>query len=274
MNKKIKSFHQELKKMWKTKKKSSVIVYFILRALVTLCMILEFLRGDLNNAMLCLLSLTLLILPFFFQKKLKIELPNTLEIIILLFIFSAEILGEMNNFYNIIPHWDTMLHTINGFLSAGFGFALIDLLNKNFDSINLSPLFISIVAFCFSMTIGVLWEFFEFTSDTYFLKSDMQKDNIVSRIDSVWLNPEGKNIAIKVDNIKYSIIYSEDKDGNIVETKIENGYLDIGLIDTIKDLFVNFIGALCFSIFGFLYLMNRDKYHFLSNFIPMKAKEE
>lgn len=273
MNKKIKQFHQELKKTWKSKKKSSVIVYFVLRALVILCMILEFLRGDLNNAMLCFLSLTLLIAPFFLEKKLKLELPNTLEIIILLFIFSAEILGEINNFYGTIPHWDTMLHTINGFLAAGFGFALIDLLNKNFDSINLSPLFISIVAFCFSMTIGVLWEFFEFASDQYFLKSDMQKDSIVSRIDSVWLNPEGKNVAVKVDNIKYSIVYSEDKKGNIIETKIENGYLDIGIIDTMKDLFVNFIGAVCFSVFGYLYLLNRDKYHFLSNFIPMKAKQ-
>lgn len=270
MRKKWKAFENELKKLGKEKGKSSVVVYFVLRALVTICMVLEFLRGDLNNAFLCLLSLILFLIPYFIEKKLKIELPNTLEIIIMLFIFAAEILGEINNFYGAIPYWDTMLHTLNGFLAAGVGFALFDLLNKNIESINLSPVFLAIVSFCFSMTIGVLWEFFEYGADMYFMNTDMQKDRIVTKINSVKLNEEGKNIPVKVDNIKYTIIYAEDEDGNIVETKIEGGYLDIGIIDTMKDLFVNFIGALCFSIFGYLYILNRDKYHFLSNFIPTK----
>lgn len=270
MNKKIKKFHEELKKAGKEKGKSSVIVYFVLRALVITCMILEFLRGDLNNAFLCLLSLVLFLIPFFIEKKLKIELPNTLEIIIMLFIFSAEILGEINNFYGSIPYWDTMLHTLNGFLAAGVGFALFDLLNKNLSSINLSPIFLAIVSFCFSMTIGVLWEFYEYASDMYLLNTDMQKDRIVNEIISVKLNEEGKNIPVVIDGIKYTIVYSEDENGNLIETKIPNGYLDIGLIDTMKDLFVNFIGAICFSTFGYLFILNRDKYHFLSNFIPKK----
>lgn len=73
-------------------KKSTAIVYFSLRFLVIVCMILQILRGDLNNAFLCLFSLFLLVIPFFIQKKFKITLPNALEIIIFLFIFSAEIL--------------------------------------------------------------------------------------------------------------------------------------------------------------------------------------
>ena len=94
----MKKFHEELKKEQQTNGKSSIVVYFTLRILVIICMILEFLRGDLNNAFLCLLSLVLLIMPFFIERKFKIDLPNTLEIIIMLFIFSAEILGEINNF--------------------------------------------------------------------------------------------------------------------------------------------------------------------------------
>ncbi len=267
----VKNFHEELRRVGKESKRSSIAVYFTLRALVIICMTLEFLRGDINNAILCILSLVLFVMPFFIEKRFKIELPNTMEIIIMLFIFSAEILGEINNFYGIIPHFDTILHTLNGFLAAGVGFALFDLLNNNVRSINLSPLFLSIMAFCFSMTIGVLWEFFEYGADKYF-RTDMQKDFIVKDISTVTLHPEGKNIPIKVDDIEYTIIYSKDKRGNIKETKIEGGYLDIGIKDTMKDLFVNFIGAICFSTFGFLYILNRDKYSFVNNFIPSKSK--
>lgn len=270
MASKRKKFIQELKRVGKESRRSSIAVYFFLRALVIICMILEFLRGDINNAFLCLLSLTLFVMPFFIEHRFKIELPNTLEIIIMLFIFSAEILGEINNFYGIIPYWDTILHTINGFLAAGVGFALFDLLNNNIESINLSPLFLSIVAFCFSMTIGVLWEFFEFGADYYF-KTDMQKDRIVTEVNSVLLNPQKKNIPLRITDIENSIIYYKEDDV-VKEFKIENGYLDIGIIDTMKDLFVNFVGAIFFSFFGYLYIKNRDKYRFVNNFLPSKRK--
>lgn len=266
MKNRIKELQKELKK---EKGKSSIIVYFTLRILVIICMVLEFLRGDLNNAFLCLLSLVLLIMPFLIEKKLKIEFPNTLEIIIMLFIYSAEILGEINNFYQVIPHWDSILHTLNGFLAAGVGFSLFDLLNKNVDSIKLSPFFLALVSFCFSMTIGVLWEFFEFAADNSFLYTDMQKDRKIEKIQSVKLNPDGKNVPVTIDNIEYTIIYSKE-DNKLVENKID-GYLEIGLIDTMKDLVVNFIGAIVFSIFGFLYVLNRDKYKFINNFIVKKG---
>lgn len=273
MKKKLKEFHRELRRANKENRNSSIVVYFILRALVIICMILEFIRGDLNNAALCLLSLALFLIPFFIEKKFKIDLPNSLEIIIMLFIFSAEILGEINNFYGIIPYWDTMLHTINGFIAAGIGFALIDLLNQNTKSITLSPVFVAVVSFCFSMTIGITWEFLEYGADKYF-NTDMQKDRIVNNIKSVKLNEEGKNNPLKIENIDKTTIYYTDEYGNSLNFTIENGYLDIGLIDTMKDLFVNFIGAFCFSIFGYLYILNRDKYHFISNFIPKKALKE
>ncbi|MGN1327938.1 MAG: hypothetical protein ACI4VQ_07700, partial [Clostridia bacterium] len=198
------------------------------------------------------------------EDKFKIALPSLLEAIIYLFIFSAEILGEINNFYGIIPHWDTVLHTINGFLAAGIGFSLIDLLNQNSKQIKLSPIFVAIVAFCFSMTIGVLWEFFEYGVDTY-LKLDMQKDKVISTISSVELDPQKSNKAIVVNNIKETHIITDDS-----TVVIEGGYLDIGLNDTMKDLIVNFIGAVAFSILGYLYILNREKYKFATHFIPRK----
>lgn len=159
-----------------------------------------------------------------------------------------------------------MLHTLNGFLAAGIGFSLVDLLNENSKRISLSPAFVAIVAFCFSMTIGVLWEFFEYGADRYF-KTDMQKDYIVNTISTVTLDPKKDNNAIIIDGIEYTILY--DANGNELTT-IEGGYLDIGIIDTMKDLFVNFIGAVAFSIIGFLYIENREKYKFATNFIPVK----
>ena len=100
---------------------SVLTVYLVLRALVIFTAVRSVLRHDYESLMLCVLTLVLLILPSILEKRLKIELPNTLEIIILFFIFAAEILGEINNFYVLIPHWDTMLHTFNGFGCAAIG---------------------------------------------------------------------------------------------------------------------------------------------------------
>ena len=263
---------EKMKEFDKNNKKSSFIWYLILRALVILIMVLRFLRGDFESVFVCILTLILFTVPYWINQKLKIEIPNALEIIIFLFIFSAEILGEIQNFYGIFKYWDTILHTLNGFLCGAIGFSLIDILNNSERfHIKLSPAFVALVAFCFSMTIGVLWEFFEFGAD-YILKYDMQKDRIVQTISTVTLEPEGKNKPVIVDNIDKTVIYSTEN-GQIVENVIQGGYLDIGIIDTMKDLLVNFIGALAFSILGYLYIKNRDEYKLLEKFIPTFKKK-
>lgn len=263
---------KQVKEFYKQESKSTLIVYLVLRALVILCMVLEGLRGNWDNVFLCILTLLLYLIPYLVDKKLHIDLPDGLDIMILLFIFSAEILGEIQNFYGTFKYWDTILHTINGFLCAAIGFSLIDILNQNEKvKLKLSPVYVAIVAFCFSMTVGVLWEFFEFGADSFF-KTDMQKDRIVQSISSVSLHPEKKNIPISLTGIDKTIIYSYDKDGNLLETTIEGGYLDIGIIDTMKDLLVNFVGAVSFSIIGLLYITNRDEYRFAELFIPKVKK--
>ena len=222
----------ELKKEYKETKKSSLLVYFILRFLVILCLIRQIILGHFDSALLCVLSLFLLILPIIIQRRFKITLPNTLEVIIYIFIFSAEILGEIYNFYGNIPNWDLILHTLNGFLCAAVGLSLIDLLNKNSKSIKLSPLYVAIASFCFSMTIGVCWEFIEYAFDKTTLV-DMQKDEIVTSITSVEFDPNKSNKAIKIKGIDHTILY--DASGKELMT-IEGGYLDIGLNDTMEDL--------------------------------------
>ena len=268
-NKKI-NVQKAIKMTYKENKRSSLVIYLILRFLVIICMILQILRGDLNNALLCLLSLILLFAPLFIQNKFEITLPNDLEIAIYLFIFSAEILGEIDNFFGIIPYWDIILHTINGFLATAVGFSLVDLLNKNSKNINLSPFYLCLVAFCFSMTIGVLWEFFEYGCDK-FLNVDMQKDTVIQKISSVALNPDGENKAVVVDDIGKTIIY--DTNGDVLQV-IDNGYLDIGLNDTIEDLFVNFIGAIVFSCFAFFDLKHNKNNSFINRFVPIKGNNK
>ena len=270
MNKKKVNVQKLIKVTYKENKRSSLVIYLILRFLVIICMILQILRGDLNNALLCLLSLILLFAPLFIQNKFEITLPNDLEIAIYLFIFSAEILGEIDNFFGIIPYWDIILHTINGFLATAVGFSLVDLLNKNSKNINLSPFYLCLVAFCFSMTIGVLWEFFEYGCDK-FLNVDMQKDTVIQKISSVALNPDGENKAVVVDDIGKTIIY--DTNGDALQV-IDNGYLDIGLNDTIEDLFVNFIGAIVFSCFAFFDLKHNRSDSFINRFVPTKGNNK
>ena len=239
------------------------IVYFLLRLSVILVILDQINNRNYENIFLCILTLFLFFVPGFIEKRINIDIPDTLETIILLFIYAAEILGEIREYYILFPYWDTILHTLNGFLAAAIGLSLIDILNNHERfSISLSPVFASLVAFCFSMTIGVMWEFFEFSVDQ-FLGYDMQKDTYISVINSVLLNPSHSNVPVKLT----------------VESVVVNGealpsYIDIGLIDTMMDLFVNFIGAVVFSVFGYFYIKQRGNNPFLSHFIlkPKKKK--
>lgn len=255
-------------------KKRDITIYVILRFFVIVTLIAQLIRGNYENVFLCILTLILFTIPTIIDKKLNIALPNALESIILLFIFSAEILGEVQNFYGIFKGWDSILHTINGFLCAAIGFSLIDILNRSekFHT-KMTPAFVALVAFCFSMTIGVLWEFFEFGMDVTF-KTDMQKDRIVQEISTVTLNPEGKNDPVEIRNITGTTIYYIEN-GENKEISVVDGFLDIGIRDTMKDLFVNFIGAVVFSILGLLYIKDRDEYKFAEKFMPrLKKKRE
>ena len=254
----------DLQQKWKNEK-GLCIVYIVLRVIVVGVMIARLIDKDYNNVFLCLLTLVLFMIPSFMEGKLKIDVPNVLEVIILIFIFASEILGEIGEYFVNVTNWDVMLHTTTGFLAAAVGLSLVELLNGSRRvSMKLSPLFVALVAFCFSMTIGVLWEFFEFGMDHLF-NMDMQKDTVIHTIRSVTLNPEGKNIPVTIDNITSVVV--NGKDLGI------GGYLDIGLIDTMKDLFVNFIGAVVFSVFGFFHTKYGKNGKLIGNLMITKKEE-
>jgi len=246
-------------------------VYIILRALVVLVLIAQVFNRNFENVFLCVLTLILFTIPSFIERTIRIDVPDTLEIIILLFIFAAEILGEIQAYYIHFPYWDTMLHTLNGFLCAAIGFSLLDILNRSESlAFQLSPVYLSLMAFCFSMTIGVLWEFFECMMDQLFLL-DMQKDTVVNAISSVLLDPNGGNVPTAISGITDVIVVTA---GGTQRSLGLGGYLDIGILDTMKDLFVNFIGATVFSIIGYFYVKNRGKGRFARRFIPHIIRDE
>ena len=232
-------YHKTLKEQVRENPRLAA-VYVILRVLVVLALVAQ-----------------VFTIPSFIERTIRIDIPDTLEIIILLFIFAAEILGEIQAYYVQFPYWDTMLHTLNGFLCAAIGFSLLDILNRDERlAFKLSPVYLAVVAFCFSMTIGVLWEFFECFMDQMFLL-DMQKDTIVHSIGSVMLDPAV--IVVTADGAQHPLGLG--------------GYLDIGILDTMKDLFVNFIGAVVFSFIGYFYVKNRGKGWFAKRFIPKVLPE-
>lgn len=246
-------------------KKRVLTVYLVLRVLVILTMVAQLLNRNYENVYICILTLILFIIPSFVERKLHIDLPDALEIIILFFIFAAEILGEIQEYYLIIPFWDTVLHSINGFLFAAIGFSIVNILNKDKRvSMSLSPFYMAITAFCFSMTIGVLWEFFEWAMDSWF-GLDMQKDTIITAFNTVNLDPGGHNIPFHVRDVADAVIVYADGAKQSIGL---GGYLDIGLLDTMMDLFVNFVGAVIFSIIGYFYVKTKGRGRIARMFIP------
>ena len=248
-------------------KKNRTKIQMVLTALVILSVVRQFFLGNYHNMFLGILTLILFMVPQFLDRKLSVTIPPGLETVILIFIFSAEILGEINAFYVKIPIWDTILHTTNGFLMAAIGFALIDLFNRSDRfSIKMSPYFVAFFAFCFSMTVGVMWEFFEFSMD-FFLGTDMQKDTVIHAIHSVSLDPTLSNKVVTIPDIQDVVINGESLG--------LGGYLDIGIIDTMKDLFVNFIGAVVFSLSGFFFARSKGRRKSAAQgFVPSKKTAE
>lgn len=264
ISKKIKAIYDRIR----MDKKASII-YLILHTLVILTMIRSYFSGRYESMFTCCIALVLMLIPAWVENSFHIDIPGFLQAVIYIFIFAAEILGEINDYYILIPGWDTMLHTINGFLCGAIGFSLVELLNKKTAYVDLSPFFISVAAFCFSMTVGVCWEFFECSTDIFLLK-DSQKDTVIDRFYSVKLHELDRSYSGYVEDIKKTTIETED--GQVYV--IDHGYIDVGIYDTMEDLWVNCIGALTFSVIGYFYLKNKPEKSILDNLLITKEEDE
>ena len=257
---------QDVQRRLKRKSRATLITYAVIRLLILAVMIRSITAGNSENAFTCLLSLFLLYLPSIIERKLEMRLPTALEITVVVFIFASEILGEIACFYVTVPFWDKAMHTVSGFIYAAVGYSMADILNRDHRiSFRLSPVFLAVVAFCFSMTIGALGEIFEFSVDVL-LNKDMQKDTVLHEITSVALDPTRSNIPITVSGIRDTVVNGQSLG--------LGGYLDIGLHDTMQDLIVNMIGALVFSVGGFFQQKRKKRSKMAEYFAPVADAEE
>ncbi|MEW5894204.1 MAG: hypothetical protein AB1650_00355 [Candidatus Omnitrophota bacterium] len=139
--------------------------------------------GDIENFLFVTLTLFLTFLPSLIERQLRIEYPGELEILILFLIMSSMYLGEMHAYYYKFRWWDTLLHGVSAIIVGGIGFSLVFILNRSERvALKLSPKFVAVFAFGFSLSVGTLWEIFEFAMDQLF-GFNMQKSGL---IDTMW----------------------------------------------------------------------------------------
>lgn len=169
----------------------------------------------------CVLGVVAMILPSKLEHKLNVKIPSNMLILYALFLYCAIYLGEVKSFYYNVNHWDTILHTFSGAMLGALGFSFITILNKS-DKIpmNLSPIFVAVFAFCFAVTLGVVWEIYEFTFDGI-LQLNMQK----------FMLEDGTQLLGRT-----------------------------ALMDTMKDLIVDSIGAFVMSLVGYLSLKYKTNF--------------
>ena len=248
--------------------KLSLAVYIVCHALIGATVVRGIVSGSTRMVTVPALAVLLMLIPTALKLLLRIKLPVALETMAYLFIFSAMILGEVYHFYSKLPAWDLILHVLNGFMFAALGFCLIDLLRKS--RCALSPLLIALTAFCFSVTVGVFWEFIEFGGDTL-LGKDMQKDMLLHdshtiRISSLLEETAPDSLVHSLNDIQRMELY--DSTDNLIA--IADGYLDIGLTDTVKDMVMNCVGAAVFCGLGYYGLKTSKHTRFASFFIPTR----
>lgn len=117
----------------------------------------------------CVLGLAVMLLPTVIERRWKLGIANAIHIVYYVFLYCAVFLGEVFEFYYLVPHWDTILHFFSGAMLGALGFILVDLLNRNEKvRVNLSPLFVAVFAFCFALAAGAVWEIYEFAGDSLF----------------------------------------------------------------------------------------------------------
>ncbi|MGI6778926.1 MAG: hypothetical protein ACOX7R_13225 [Acetivibrionales bacterium] len=160
-----------------------LILFIFFRLTVAAAAIISALEGDWTSTAMSALTLVVFFLPSIINRKLKLDFSSEFEIVVIIFIYAAMFLGEVQSFYNKFWWWDIMLHSSSGLILGAVGFSLVDTLNRNEKvSINLSPVFVAVFSFCFTLTIGVIWEFYEFAMDSIF-GFNMMKSGLV---DTMW----------------------------------------------------------------------------------------
>lgn len=180
---------------WIKMLKAEVIVANLIRLMFVLAIIVSILNGIYLDAFIAAFTLFLTFLPFIIARKSRIALPPSFQIVILLFIFAANYLGEFKLYYEKYWWWDKMLHGFSGLILGFAGFLLVYVINGTQKiSVTLSPLFVAIFAFAFALSIGALWEIYEYGMDSLF-ELNMQRTGLDDTMWDLILDTTGAVVA-------------------------------------------------------------------------------
>ena len=160
-------------------------IYLGVIRLVRLALVIAFLfsiyQRDWINVFISVVTLFLTFVPYMFERRYKIDIPIEFEIVIVVFVFGSIFLGEVHSFYALFWWWDTILHTGSALAFGLIGFILMYTLYQG-DKFRANSFMLVLFSFCFAVSIGALWEIFEFSMDKLF-GFNMQKNGLV---DTMW----------------------------------------------------------------------------------------
>ena len=239
------------------KKRENVFYFFYF--LTFLCLCFGFFINDHRMVFISVLTIFLFLLCLFIERILRVRFPFLLRFFIFSFIFLAEIFGEVFNFYSTVSFWDNFLHFLSGIITSCFGFSLVYVFLERCVKVKNLFLISFLFIFCFSISIGVFWEFTEFGFDKYF-GFDMQKDTYIDEFNTVSMDNDDVVVS-RISDIDRTLIYVR---GSVIV--LDDGYLDIGLIDTMEDLFMNVMSAFVVSLCASFYIANKNCFSFMELF--------
>jgi len=192
-------------------------IYILFRILVVAAGTVAVFRANWINFALSLVTLFLTFLPTIIRREFHVYYPGEFEILVLLFIFASMYLGEIHSFYARIWWWDLMLHALSGVIIAAIGFSLVGILNgEERLAVELSPAFVAIFSFSFALSMGVIWEIYEFSMDSLF-GLNMQKSGLSDTMGDLIVDALG---ALVVPIIGYFYLRGDIKLFEILERRL------------------------------------------------------
>ena len=147
----------------------------VLQAIMAVELVLLFREGQWINAFLVLAIMATTLSPALIGRRFQVHIPPEFQVLAVVFVFASLFLGEFHSYYARFWWWDIALHTSSGLLMGILGFLLVYVLNENEHAdLHMRPMFVALFAFLFAVTVGTLWEIFEFGMDQI-IGTNMQK---------------------------------------------------------------------------------------------------
>lgn len=190
--------------------KVNLVIEWILRLIIILTLFKSLIIKDYDNVFLLIITLFLTFYNMIVIKLFKIKLKSELKISIVLFIFGAQYLGTIKGLYVLFNWWDKLLHLVSGVIFLYIGIQLFEEINKRFND-NINPILNILFGFCFMLSIGVIWEIFEFIIDKYFggnmqrTMNEYGQNALKDTISDLTFATLGGSICFVVEFIKFKI---------------------------------------------------------------------